>query len=190
MPPVVVGSSTDSARVDSRNFNYEYPYKLDLRPGTPVHKKILDRVMRMAQASHDAIKARHTSWNKIDETMTVYLPLSEYEKKLKKSDSNKPVSIVVPYSYATLETLLAYMTKAFLSGPVFQYDGVAPEDTLGAKLLEVIVNQQVRRFKSELAIHTGFRDGLVYGLHASTVVWKQKFGYKPTIRETRMFTPA
>jgi len=192
MPPVILpeeghsgGGSTSSS---SEDYGYKYPYKLNLRPDSELHKKLIARVMRMATASHDAIKPRHDAWNKIDQTMTAYIPASDAEKRVKNSDSTKPISIVVPYSYAVLETLLAYMTKAFLSDDVFQYEGVAPEDTIPAKLLELTVAQQVKRFKSELAIHTGFRDGLVYGLSASTVVWKQKWGRKPTLKETIQYS--
>jgi len=172
----------------SRDFNYKYPNGLNLRPDSELHKKLLSRLMRLANASHRAIKSRHKAWNDIDKTMTVYIPVSDAEKLVKKKDPNKPISIVVPHSYAVLETILAYLTKAFLSDIIFSYDGMAPEDTVPAKLLEIAVNQQVKRFKSELALHTAFRDGLMYGLHASTVVWEEKWGKKARVKSTQNFT--
>lgn len=191
MPPIVLPEDGNSGGMPlsfAGDFEYKYPSNLNLKPGTSLHDSIINRLIRMATRSHEAMKARHSVWNKIDETLTAYIPLTDYEKKLKQSDSTKPVSIVVPYSYAVLETLLAYMTKAFLSDNVFQYEGVGPEDTIPAKLLELVVAQQIRRFNGELAIHTGFRDGLCYGFHPSTVVWTEKWGRKVKIEETKRFT--
>ncbi|MCK5603716.1 hypothetical protein KAR91_17650 [Candidatus Pacearchaeota archaeon] len=144
-------------------------------------------MMNRARASKDAMSSRHATWNKIDEMLTAYIPTSDAEKSVKKKDSTKPISIIVPYSYANLETILAYQTKAFLGSPIYQYEGVGPEDIIGAKLLEIVVNQQARRYKHMLALHTGFRDGLAYGLHASYVPWDTKRGKKVVRSETPIY---
>lgn len=179
-------SETGSSNYTS-NFAYNYPHKLDLRPSSKLHNTIIQRIMSRARKSYDAMKSRHTTWNKIDEMMTAYIPLSVEEKGVKSKDSTRPVSIIVPYSYANLETILAYQTKAFLGSPIYAYEGVGPEDTVGAKLLELVVNQQARRYKHALALHTGFRDGLTYGIHASYIPWNVKHGYKVTVSEQPKF---
>ena len=190
MPPVALGNSTFSGVAErnqslkSKNIEYRYPMGLDLRPGHSIHDNIVSKVMMLAQDSYKIMQKRHPSWNEIDQTLTAYIPLSEYEKSLKSSDKTKPVSVVIPFSYAALETVLAYDVKAFLSGPtIFQYEGFGPEDTVPAKLLELCVSQQVRHFKSVLDIHTAFRDGLGYGLGVSTVVWTEKWGRKPVMQQ-------
>ena len=169
------------------NHGYEYPDDVNLRPGSKIHERIITRVMNRARASKDAMSSRHSTWNKIDEMLTAYIPTSDAEKAVKQKDSTKPISIIVPYSYANLETILAYQTKAFLGSPIYQYEGVGPEDIIGAKLLEIVVNQQARRYKHMLALHTGFRDGLAYGLHASYVPWDTKRGKKVVRSETPIY---
>ena len=166
-----------------KDHGYSYPNGIDMKPSSKAHDKVITRIMNRARASKDAMSARHSTWNKIDEMLTAYIPLSDVEKSVKDKDSTKPVSIIVPYSYANLETILAYQTKAFLSDPIYQYEGVGPEDVIGAKLLELVVNQQSRRYKHALALHTGFRDGLAYGIHASYVPWDTKRG-KKVVRST------
>ena len=170
-----------------KNHGYEYPDGVNLRPDSKLHEKIITRVMNRARASKDAMSSRHATWNKIDEMLTAYIPTSDAEKAVKQKDSTKPISIIVPYSYANLETILAYQTKAFLGSPIYQYEGVGPEDIIGAKLLEIVVNQQARRYKHMLALHTGFRDGLAYGLHASYVPWDTKRGKKVVRSETPIY---
>jgi len=183
-----VESSTPSNTFSlTKDLGYSYPNDLDLKPGSDIHSKIIQKVMSYARSSKDAMSSRHKVWNKIDEMLTAYIPLSDIEKAIKQKDTTKPVSIIVPYSYANMETILAYQSKAFLSSPVYQYEGVGPEDTIGAKLLELVVNQQARRYKHPLALHTGFRDGLAYGLHASYVRWDKKEGRKVQRKETPIY---
>lgn len=178
MAIITIEESKTTQVTFGKDFGYNYPNGLDISPGSKLHESIITKVMRRARASKDAMSARHKTWNKIDEMLTAYIPTSDAEKAVKNKDSTKPISIIVPYSYANLETILAYQTKVFLGSPIYQYEGVGPEDIIPAKLLEIVVNQQSRRYKHGLALHTGFRDGLAYGLAASYVPWNTKRGKK------------
>jgi len=179
MPNVIQGSPATGTILTSGDMGYKYPFDLDLKPGSQLHSKIIAKLSQYAEDSYTVMSKRHGTWNEIDKTLKVFIPLSEAEKLIKGSDSRKPTSIVVPYSYATLETMLAYMMRAFLSGDIFLFDGVGPEDTIPAKLLELVVNQQVRRFKSTLDIYASLRDSLSYGIGATTLNWKEVWGKKP-----------
>jgi hypothetical protein len=191
MPATIYGDGTPNASLgalNSKDYGYIYPEEMDLRPGRPFHDDIVSKLFILIRDSYDAMKRRHPTWQSIDEVMTAYIPLSEYEKKLKKNDRTRPVSIVVPNSYAELETVLSYNTRAFLNGPVFRYEGVGPEDTVGAKLMELVIGQQVDKYKAQLGIHTGFRDGFCYGIGASAIVWHERWGKKATSQETPLFS--
>ena len=183
----VENSETTQGFSLGKNHGYDYPDDVNLKPGSKIHERIITRVMNRARASKDAMSSRHSTWNKIDEMLTAYIPTSDAEKKVKDKDSTKPISIIVPYSYANLETILAYQTKAFLASPIYQYEGVGPEDIIGAKLLEIVVNQQARHYKHMLSLHTGFRDGLAYGIHASYVPWDTKHGKKVVRSESPIY---
>ena len=185
MPNIVMGNSSDDLVLSGRGAPvYTYAKGIDIRPDSELSKRILLRVTRMAEDSFSKMSQRHAKWNEIDDTLKVYIKPDEYEKLLKKTDKRRPTSIVVPYSYATIETIMAYLTKAFLTESTFQYEGFGPEDTIPAKLLELTVNQQVRRFKSDLEMHTSMRDSLSYGLGVSTVVWSEVWG-KRTVMDQK-----
>lgn len=160
------------------DYGYKYPRGLDLKPGSPLHDRIRDLILSFAQKSHDRISSRYDSWNKIDQVLTAYIPLDDAEEKVQNKDSRKPVSIVVPLSYATLDTLLTYVVAAFLDSPIFKYDGVGPEDVLGARLLERVVDHQARRAKMALQLHTMFRDAFAYGFGAVNVSWRREHGFR------------
>lgn len=158
------------------NYDYDYPQDLDLKPGSEFHQQLLAKVLQRAQASSTVMQRRYDSWNKIDQVLTAYIPLDDKEKAEKEKDSRKPMSVVVPYSYAALETILTYMVVAFLNDPIFKYEGSAPEDEIGAILLQKVIENHTRIMKVALALHTFFRDGLSYGLGVVVATWESKYG--------------
>lgn len=169
-------------------YKYTYPFNLNLKPGSPRHQELLSTVLQCARESRRAISKRYSSWQLIDQTLTAFIPVDEEERKVKLKDRRKPISIVVPLSYATMETLLTYLVSAFLEDPIFHYEGAGPEDTIGAALLELVVGYQTRRAKMGLALHTMWRDSLAYGIGFVTPVWKRTYMNQTSIEDGVRFT--
>lgn len=188
MPSVIQGAQTSTIYVTDRGYDSKYPLGMDIKPGSTLHTKIITEVLRLADSSWEVMSKRHKTWNAIDDTLKCYIRTDDAEKAVKNRDIRKPVSIVVPYSYSILETMLAYLVRTYLTDQLFFFDGAGPEDTVGGKLLELLCNKQARRYKAALDIHTNWRDGLSYGFGAATVVWDRKYGKKPVMREQPQFS--
>ena len=181
MPYTITSSDTPTIDIgswDSHDYKYTYPGGLDLRPGSDTHQRILGRVMRYGLESARVITRRHKSWEDIDEKLTAYIPTSERENEVKNKDRRKPISIVFPYSYAILETLVSYMVAAFFPEPIFRYEGSGPEDIAGAILLEKLIMQHCTHNKVALNLHTLFRDAAAYGFGVVSPQWAVKKGMK------------
>jgi len=177
----VPGELKSSARESGKDLSYTYPGGLNLLPGSELHELIRTEVMERAQLSYDIMKNRHSDWNYIDQSLTAYIKASDYEENLKAKNEDvirkaKPISVVVPYTYATLETLLTYLVSAFLDSPYFRYEPTSSEDAVAVALMEGVVDIQTRWFKTGLALHTLFRDGLAYGFGYVDNTWDKKFG--------------
>ncbi len=172
--------------LESANFGYNYPEGLDLRPraDNDIHTRIKSNILRAADDSYSNISQRFDAWRRVDQTMTGYIATSDYEKNLKKrpdqdvASETKPISIVVPNSFAVEDTILTYLTQVFLTPPIFGYEGIGPEDEIGGKLLEVLVSQQVKATRAALDLHVGFRSGLRYGFSPATMRWDVRTGFK------------
>ena len=122
MPNILV--NPDAARPttilsSSVKFDYKYPDGLDLSPGSKLHRKLKDEIYNRALNSQASMSKRYPYWQSIDRTLTAYIEIDEKEQKVLEDDNRKPVSIVLPYSYAVMETLLAYMISAFVQEPIF-----------------------------------------------------------------------
>lgn len=180
MPYIVQGESeySDKSYLE-KDHKYNYPDGLDLRPNSDLHKELRDKIWRRANISRSHISKRFDSWNEVDRTLTAYIPLKNVERELKEKDTTKPVSIVFPYSYSNLEALLTYLVMAFFQDPIFQFEGVEDDDTLGAMMMESVVRLHCIKTKVPLAIHTVLRDALGYGIGIGVPEWKTIYGKRP-----------
>jgi len=159
------------AALIDKDYKYDYPYDLKLKPTSDLHGKILTEVMDRALAAQTQMSNKFDTWNELDQILTCYKFIDEEEEKVQDNDERKPVSVVFPYSYAILETWLSYLTGIFLNSPIFRYDGMGPEDTYGAMLMEKVIDLHCHRFKVGVNIHTWLRDCLVYGFGAAIPSW-------------------
>jgi hypothetical protein len=181
MPYIVKGepSSWKDDIYNKEHYDYDYPNGLDLKPGSDFHNKLRDKVWQRANESRHEISKRFSYWQEIDRTLTAYIPLKDAEEILKQQDTSKPVSIVFPYTYSILESMLTYLTMAFFQDPMFQYEGVEDNDTIGAMLMELVIRLHCIKNKVPLAIHTVLRDNLAYGIGIAIPGWKRLYGRKP-----------
>ena len=161
---------TDTLR--NTNYPYSYPYRLSLRPGTDTHDKIVDNLRRRALAGYSTVASKHAKWRDVDMVMQTYMPQDDAEKIVTKNDSRKPTSIIYPYSLAIKETLLAHISKILLMEPIIRYQGIGPEDTLGALLLERVVGLHIDRNSVMLNLHTLLDDDLKYGIGICAPEWR------------------
>jgi len=100
----------------------EYSYDhvdADLHPDSEDHQNLLKILLDDVTESSEAVSERFATWKELDEKLTVYVDLDDDEKNLKSDDKSKPVSIVVPISYATRESLLTYWSAVFFTKFLF-----------------------------------------------------------------------
>jgi hypothetical protein len=171
------------------DLQYNYPMNLDLRPNSELHKRIVTEVLRRAKDASGQASKRWGTWREIERNVTAYVPMDDEETRIKRHDSRKPVRVVVPFSYLMRDIIQTYLTEAFLTRPYHRYDGVGPEDQLGAKLLEQVVDLQNIRFKNGLAYYIQNQDMLTYGFGVVTPTWETLNGFRMDYQPESYDTP-
>jgi len=181
MSPYIVKGDPSSWSTDyysDKNHDYDYPNGLDLKPGSDFHRFIRNKIWERARESRNEMSKRFASWNEIDRVLTAYIPATDDEEDIVAKDSSKPISIVFPYSYSMLEALLTYVSMAFFQDPIFQFEGVEDDDTIGAALMEMVIRLHCIKNKVQLNIHTAVRDSFGYGIGVAIPDWVRKYGKK------------
>ena len=154
-----------------KNFGYEYPRGLDLRPGSEFHKKIVDDVRRCADAARAASAKARTEWRKTDNLLQAYVPLATNERPAE-NNADAPTTIIVPQSQAQLSIHLAHMAGRFIDSTLYEFEGDAGvQSMLNAAKLERVIGKQARWFKHSLRHMISFRDGFAYGVGAVAPRW-------------------
>lgn len=177
--PFTASSSDDKKKqldISSVNYDYDYPNEINFKPGGEFHEAILQALLQRVGASSRSMSARYESWRNVDRKLTTYIDLSQSEVDVKNEDERKPVSMVVPISYASRDVILTYLMSALLDNP-FVYDPTGPEDVPRAYLMSNVIQHQVRVAKTLLRIITMWSDGLTYGIGPVMIRWFKKFGW-------------
>ncbi len=153
--PAVAGQLVRSA---GKDFSYTYPFGLDLKPGAKLHQQLADELLERAIGSEGVMSQRYDSWNAIDNLCRAYVTPEDvalYERGTRdEEDQTKgPFVITLPHIFANKEALLTYLAGVFLVDDYFQYEGVGPEDVVGALLMQHLVQQQCVRCGAEANFH-------------------------------------
>ncbi len=82
MPYIVKGepSSWKESYVENKDFDYDYPNGLNLKPGSELHNEIRDKVWQRANESRHEISKRFPYWREVDRMLTAYIPLKAKNK--------------------------------------------------------------------------------------------------------------
>ncbi len=169
-----------------KEFQYTYPSvagkELELVPQEEFHDFVLEKVLHPAQSSRNYMQRFFPNWRKIDRTLSAFIPQDAKEASIKSRDPRKPTSIVIPQTYATLQTLRSAFMQIFLTGDVIhQYKPVGPEDVIGTALMEKNIKAQGFRFNHDLSHVAQIMDSLAYGVGPSTPVWTKQLGKRVII---------
>lgn len=197
MPVTLTGNQQQNRQVDNtilqQDLGYEYPEDLDLRPSSEQHGKLLEKLQERATASHNIMSRMHARWNDIDDVLRIFMPpdrsASNSKTNRKKEQEKGYADLVIPESYATMETILTYYMTAFMRDPIFNFEGISPKDVLGARLLTLLIDHQAKVAKMGLNIHTMLRDDTAYGFGVIAPVWRRYFGRQPRLRQLGFIDP-
>lgn len=170
------------------SYRYDYPERLDLRPGTRKHDRLLAKILDRAQLSASTMLSRHKSWMGIDNMLTAYVAPDDEEQVIKTEDPRKPVSVVIPSSFANLETILTFLMATFLDNPIFKLQGTGPEDTIGTALLEKKIELDSIKAQMALNLYIQWRDSLAYGLGIIYPHWVVEMGMREVQVPTGFFS--
>ena len=156
---------TGDKAVRSLDLGYRYPGGLNLRPDSDLHGRVISFVQDRAMRSWNYMNVRREGWREMENMLTVFIPQSRKDRAIKQQDVRDPIPVVVPLSLAVLDTLIAQLTRIFAPEiRIWRYQGRGPADTVGARLLENVVEQQTSRFKHLLALQSMWRDALTKGI--------------------------
>lgn len=162
-------------------FDYDYPIgadgkPLDLHPNSMLSRKLVDEVLERVYDSNRMKDRVRPQYQQMDWTLTAYMPADDAEKVEQNKDIRKPIAVVVPMTFASLETFMTYMSEALFSSlPTHRYGGAGSTGRLvNAAKIERLMAVQSTQFRERLTLSTMVRDSLVYGVGTVVPQWRKR----------------
>jgi len=147
-----------------------------LRPTTKEHATVLNYLLDRIKFSEDEMRKFYPRWRVSERKYQAYITLPDWEKQLK--DMNdlgappKTVSLTIPYTFATISTIVTYLIHTFAGQkPMFQVGTTKGEAAMAARHMETVLqyNADVQRLIKHM--FQFFQDGQMYGVSIMRNMW-------------------
>ena len=149
---------------------------LDMLANPELHDKVLDYLMKRLNYSERSMSAFYPRWNTSEKRVQAYIDLPDYEKQLeamkKTGQPNAVVSITVPYSYATIWTIVTYLVHTFCGQkPIFQVSAYKKESIKSVPYMETVLQFNADHTKLIQHFIQWFLDAELYGVGVMRNLW-------------------
>ncbi len=155
-----------------------------LKPGSPLHQKILGRLIARYNLSQRHMSARYDDWDRVDEHLRMFIDLSRSARRSDKTVDQTKLempfdrAIVVPFSYAIHEVRKTQLFGLFAyREPFFEAMGRKPEDIRGAQVMEAALAYDMEQCQGLRAIYAFINDTEKYGLGILHDTWEPEYGW-------------
>lgn len=152
-----------------------------LKPRSAQHEYVLNYLVDRIKFSEDEMSKLYPRWRVSEKKYQAYISLPDWEQELKTLNNAgappKAVSITIPYTFATISTIVTYLIHTFAGRkPMFQVASNKAETTENARNMETVLqyNADHNRFIKHLFQY--FQDGQQYGVGIMRNTWKKEIG--------------
>lgn len=158
-----------------------------LRPQSPQHAFVLNYLLRRLSWSEEKMAQFYPRWQANELRLQAYVTLPKYEEMLRtmreKGRPSSPDEIIVPYSWASQQTIVTYLLHTFGGRqPIIQVGAYRSEQVQRARSMETLLqyNCDYQRFIKHL--YDYFTNGELYGLAVKRNMWTREMRMKSTMR--------
>src|SRR5215831_14521933 len=154
-----------------------------LVPQSELHNSVLQYLLRRLNYSERTMTQFYSRWNASERKLQAYINLPDYENQMKQMNKTGAppavISITVPYAFATIWTIVTYLTHTFCgSKPMFQVSSYKAEGIKPASYMETMLQYNADHTKMILRLIQWFLDAETYGLGAIRCLWDEEYGQR------------
>lgn len=150
-----------------------------LKPDSELHKTVLNYLLKRLNNSEREMARFYDRWRWNEMRAQAYVTLPDYEKALKaatkKSEPPQVTSLVMPYNFATMSTIVTYLVQAFCGRkPMFQVGTYNEKGMQSAESMELMLQYNAEHVRLIKHLFQYFSDGELYGVQVLRTAWKQQ----------------
>jgi hypothetical protein len=147
-----------------------------LVPQSELHNRVLQYLLRRLNYSERSMTMFYSRWNANERKVQAYISLPDYEQQMKEMNKRgeppSPLSITIPYSYATIWTIVTYFVHTFCGQkPIFQVSAYKQESVQKTQYMETMLQFNADHTRLILKLIQWFLDAEIYGIGAVRCLW-------------------
>lgn len=153
-----------------------------LVPGSEVHAKVLRMLDARVKFSRDKMREHYPRWNFNEQKIQAYTGLNDYQRLTENmaqrgSTPPQPITVVVPYSYATIHAAGTFISNVLLGRkPIFPLLATRGTEIDRARFMEAALQSNIDYSRGSETLWQGIWDSLVYGFGPQRVTWEERTG--------------
>jgi hypothetical protein len=184
------GGGASNDEMSRQDLGYTYHNGLDLRPGSAMSNLIVDEIVARADEASRIRTLDHPRMREMDNIMTGFITLDEKERLRQGKDPRKPVSIVLPVTYAAGDTIHTQILSLLTAqDELHRLTGRGPEDLIGAALLEKMLLMSSQKYGEVQVRSTSVWDFLKYGFAATCSTFHQDWAFRTVEKPLTVIDP-
>lgn len=152
-----------------------------LTPGSETHAKLLEHLKKRIEMSERKMRDFYPRWQVNERKLQAYINLNDYERLVQQTNDRSQgppqiVSLVVPYSYAVVQTVVTYLLHTFCGRqPIFQVGCYNADLTANAQNLERVIQYNCDHSKFIYHLYQMLMCSQIYQLGAMRVGWAHRY---------------
>lgn len=150
-----------------------------LKPTSKEHQLVLDYLLDRIRLSQREMRKFYSRWRINERKYQAFISLPDWEQLLKDmNDEGKPpkiVSITIPYTFATISTIVTFLIHTFAGRkPMFQLGTHKSETARNARMMETVLQYNSDHTRMIKHLFQMFHDGQVYGVGIMRDMWSRE----------------
>lgn len=163
-----------------------------LVPGSETHWRVLQYLVGRIEMSERKMTQFYARWRVNERKFQAYVDLPDYEKILKdQNDKGKPpqvVHITLPYSYATIATIVTYLVHTFTGRrPMFQVSSNNTDSMAAASNMEIVLQYNADHCRLVKQLFQFLQDSEIYGVGIMRTQFKTDFKLRTVWKQNMQY---
>lgn len=153
-----------------------------LKPDSELHQKVLERLNAMWDFGKGKMRDHYNRWNFAEQRIQAFTSMEDYERLMQSLQTPdalppEPVSVIVPYSYATLHAAATYIHSVLLGRkPVFPLLATRGTEVERARRMEIALQHNLDASRGQETLWQLIWDPLIYGFGVIKNGWESRQG--------------
>ena len=157
-----------------------------LKPGTELHRTVLDYLVSRLEDSEKEMSKFYSRWSVQEKKIQAYIDLPKWEEDLAAlNDAGEPpkiTSIIVPYTFATVSTIVTFLLHTFAGRrPMFQVGSYKEGGSKAVQAMETLLQFQADHSRLVKHLFQFLQDTQVYGLGVMRTLWENTSAMRTVI---------